>query len=227
MWGGMIDTASEETVRERRKPRHRSNVMLAATIQVRGLSADVRIRNMSETGALIEGSAVPQVGTTLTLCRNQLAMGAQVVWSRDGRCGLQFDQAIVVADWVSQASRPGAGMSAGQQRIDRIQAEIRAGQAPPPEPAVPIGVGAGDELERALPQRLAEEIAYVQRLIESIGDALIGEPLIVHRHAGALQKFDAADQILGHLASILKAADPVGAAERVGMEELRARLLRL
>ncbi len=227
MWGGMIDTAADELQRERRKPKHRSNVMLAATILVRGLSAHVRIRNLSETGALVEGSAIPEVGTKLTLCRNQFEAEASVVWAKQGRCGLQFDAPVVVTDWVvSQTARPCTGMTPAQQRIDQIQADIRAGIAPPPEAAAPVAASAAAEREGVLPQRLAEEIAYVQRLIESVGDELIGEPLIVHRHAGALQKFDAVDQILGHLAAVLKAGDRVRAVEAVGMEELRSRLLR-
>jgi hypothetical protein len=112
-----------------------------------------------------------------------------------------------------------------QQRVDRIQAEIRAGRSFGPG-ATALREEPAPELDAKLPERLAEEIAYVQQLIESIGDELIGEPLILQRHAGALQKFDAANQILGHIASILSASDRVGAAERVGMENLRSRLLR-
>jgi hypothetical protein len=222
----MVDSASGQLERNARKDGHRSNVMLAAVIQANGFSADVRIRNLSRMGALIEGTPTPEVGTALTLCRHQLGTDARVVWSRPGRCRLRFDQAILVGEWITQASRPGAGMSASQQRIDRIQADIRAGSAPPAKPRKLVAAEAGAQLEAVLPQRLAEEIAYVQRLIESVGDELIGEPLIVHRHAGALQKFDAVNQILGHLASILKAPDHVRAAEEVGMEELRSRLLR-
>ena len=112
-----------------------------------------------------------------------------------------------------------------QQRVDEIQAQIRAGRSFAPVAPV-LNDEPADELEAKLPGRLAEEIAYVQQLIESIGDELIVEPVILQHHAGALQKFDAANQILSHISSILSASDRVGAAERVGMKDLRSRLLR-
>jgi hypothetical protein len=48
-------------------------------------------------------------------------------------------------------------------------------------------------------------MSYVQRLVESIADELIDEPVVVSRHPQALQKFDLVNQILGHLATILTA----------------------
>jgi hypothetical protein len=220
----MIGFEADQLERERRKAKHRSNVMLAAIIQMRGLSANVRIRNISETGALLESSTVPEAGTDLVLSRDQLNVPARVAWARESRFGLQFEHKVVVAEWVGHALRPAT--HSGQRRIDQLQADIRAGIAPPPAPAPQVRADAGNELDAKLPERLAEEIAYVQRLIESIGDELIVEPLILHRHAGTLQKFDAANQILGHISAILSASDRVRAAERVGMEELRSRLLR-
>lgn len=198
-------------------------MMLAAIIQVGGVSANARIRGISETGALVEAATLPEAGTALTLSRSGLDAAAQVVWARRRRCRLRFDRPVIVADWVDQTplARPG---SPAQRRVDAIQAEIRSGGAP--NQAAPAKPAPGEALDARLPLRLAEEIAYVQGLIESIGDELIVEPLIVHRHAGALQKFDAANQILGHISAILSADDRVGAAERVGMQDLRSRLLR-
>ena len=77
-----------------------------------------------------------------------------------------------------------------------------------------------------MPSRIVEELAYIRRLVESIGDELVSEPAIVCRHASALQKFDLAAQMLGLLGTILLADDQVAAAENIGQQDLKARLLR-
>ena len=79
----------------------------------------------------------------------------------------------------------------------------------------------------ALPQRLAEELAYVGRLLESLGDDLCNEPLVVARHAEKLQNLDIASQILGHVAALLVTDQPAQAVKEIGMTSLRKRLLRV
>ena len=73
---------------------------------------------------------------------------------------------------------------------------------------------------------LADELGYVQRLLENLGDELVVEPLILHRYARSLQSMDLAGQILGHVAAIINAQDKSEVIEQIGMEDLRARLKR-
>jgi hypothetical protein len=189
--------------------------MLAATAQVSGLSVNVRIRNISETGALIEGDVLPEVGTILRLQRGDHEAGAEVMWAKAGRCGVRFGGAIDVAAWIgTQAAAARASFSDADSQVPPLPASLLP-QAPP-----------RDLCEAQMPRRVGEELAYVQRLIEGIGNELAGNPLIVHRYARTFQDFDLASQILGHLARVLMADDSIRAAERVGMQELRNRLLR-
>jgi hypothetical protein len=164
---------------------HRSNLFLAASIEVAGTASPVKIRNLSETGGMLEGPAFPAIGTALTLKRQEVEIEATVVWLRPPRCGVAFQGRIGVAEWVS-------------------------GKRSPPE----------------IDQRVAEELAFVRRILDSIGDELVDEPVFLQRHAKALQGFDLAGQILGNLANVLKAEDREAAIRAIGMEELRARLLR-
>ena len=209
--------AKDDEARERAQ---RSNLLLAATIEAQDLKAAVRIRNLSESGAMLEGAALPGVGDRLTLQRLDLEVGATVVWSARSRCGIRFDRKISVAGWRAGTwSSPGDGRD--QQRVDGIQAAIRAGSA----------VATGTETVRVpsigvLDARLAEELAHVRRLLEAMGDELSEEPLIVRRHSKALQGFDMACQVLGHIGSVLVAQDRSAAVNAIGMDDLRARLLR-
>ena len=104
-----------------------------------------------------------------------------------------------------------------------MQAEARIG-APAAPASAPVAVQstARDKLD----SRLADELAYVQRLLETVGDELIAEPLFVQRHASTLQGLDLAGQILTNVAAIIIAEDREAAIERLGMEDLRARLKR-
>ena len=66
----------------------------------------------------------------------------------------------------------------------------------------------------------------MRRLLDSVGDDLTDDPIILQRHGKALQNFDIACQILTHLGAIVGARDRGAAVNAVAMEELRARLLR-
>lgn len=198
----------------------RTNLLLAAAIEAGTLKTSVRIRNLSESGALLEGAAFPNIGEKLTLRRQDIEIGATVVWRVGARCGVKFDGTTSVAEWVSGKR----SASPGQARVDSLQAAIRAG-SPALGPTDRVSAGQA-EIEGDLDHRIAEELAHVQRLLENMGDRLTDEPIIVHRHSKTLQDFDLACQILGHLAAILTAENRGAAVDGIGMEDLRARLLR-
>lgn len=117
-----------------------------------------------------------------------------------------------------------------QARCDSIQAEYRAGAAPnrpsilrrdaPPTPAALIPT---DDM---LMQRLAEELEYARRMLELMGDTLSNDPLVVAKHMVSLQTVDIVGQMLGHIANVVRSSDPPGAVDRIGMCDLKARLVR-
>jgi hypothetical protein len=119
---------------------------------------------------------------------------------------------------------PAQDLSA-QERCDAIQAEYRSApprpsirrEAPPLPPAL---VATDDQLMLSL----AEELEYVRRMIEIMGDTLCADPIVVGRHMTALQTVDIAGQILGHVAKVVRSSDPAGAVENIGMCDLKGRL---
>ena len=115
---------------------------------------------------------------------------------------------------------------AHQQAVDAVQAAIRADleagrrslfKPPPPNP------GRSEDL---LDQRIAEELDLVVRKLEHLGEVLIGDPILIHRHAQQLQSIDLMQQILGHLGRLVAAGDKEMAIERITLVELKARLTR-
>ena len=118
-------------------------------------------------------------------------------------------------------------MVRAQQRCDAIQADYRAKpqrpsirrEAPPLPPAI-------EPTDDSLKLRLAEELDYARRMLDSMGDEFSSDPALLMRHSVPLQSIDIVGQILGHIAAVVRSSDPDGAVDRIGMCELKARLTR-
>ncbi|HEU4652268.1 MAG TPA: PilZ domain-containing protein [Croceibacterium sp.] len=212
MTGTPLDAAS-------RHPR--KNVMLAATISSGAVSAPVRIRNLSEVGAMIDGPALPDPGAALTLNRLALSIAATVVWNRGGRCGLSLGCPIVVDDWIAGASKAPTGHGAGQFRVDQVQQAIRSGADVPAalsaSPARPVHT-------RQIERNVAAELGRVRAMLDMVCEELSDDPEVLQRHERALQTFDIAGMILEELGAVLLADDRHAALAAVQMHELRSRL---
>ena len=114
-----------------------------------------------------------------------------------------------------------------QARCDAIQAVFRGGGAPlslfrEPSPK-PAPLELTDDL---LKLRLAEELDYARRMLALMGDDLAADMGVVIRHSVALQSIDIVGQLLGHIASVVRSLDPDAAVDRIGMGDLKARLVR-
>jgi hypothetical protein len=200
----------------------RKNLLLTATIRSQGVTAPVRIRNLSEKGAMVDGQALPEPGASIILQRLEVEMRGVVAWRAEGRCGIRFEGAASVDEWVAGRRAPETIFGQGQSRVDQIQAAIRGGRdiADEDVPAV-----SRPELITDVEARVAEELDHVQRMLDDVAGDLIGDMALLQRHGDALQRFDNACQILNQLSAILKAKDRAAAIAGVNLEALRDRLL--
>ncbi len=201
----------------------RKNLLLSANIEADALSAPVRIRNLSETGALIDGAALPEVGAALSLRRLEVEIGATVVWRAAGRCGIRFAGNVAVDDWATGKRRSLHLHEHSQAGVDARLAAVRSGAALPADDGASARAPVRADV---LEGRIAEELAYVRRLLDSVGDDLSDDMIILQRHGRSLQTIDAACQVLAELGTIIASKNRVAAAEAVNMHELRARLFR-
>jgi hypothetical protein len=205
----MAQPAVQQDMNARSTPR--SHLFLSATIHFDNISAAIRLRDLSVSGARIDGATLPATGATVTIRRGDLHAKGMIVWHSQKSCGLRFDSPLALHKWMpEQASRDRTAVD------DMI--EVLPFQATPP---------ASKALRDVLSKRLAEELAYVGRLLESLGDDLSAEPLIVMRHAEKLQNLDISTQILGHVAALLVSADPERSIDSITMSSLRKRLQRI
>jgi hypothetical protein len=72
----------------------RSRVLLRARITADGRTLDVRLRNLSQLGALLQCVDPPVVDTVVIFERGDTNARARVVWSTNGSFGIEFDTPI-------------------------------------------------------------------------------------------------------------------------------------
>ena len=115
---------------------------------------------------------------------------------------------------------------AHQQAVDaalaQVRADLEAGRRSLFKPPPP-GPGQSDDV---IDQRIAEELDLVIRHLEQLGDILVGDPILLRRHALQLQSLDLMQQVLGHLGRVVAARDKALALERITLVELKSRLKR-
>ena len=170
---------------------------------------------------MIDGPALPEVGTALMLRRLGMSTFATVIWNHGGRCGLSLKRRISVSDWVGAGSAAADGASQGQSRVDRLLAAIRSGTALPVETEAPAPKPAD---ARPVEQRIAAELARVKRMLDAVSEELTDDIEVLMRHERAMQNFDIAAAIVEELARVMAASDREGAVASVQMHDLRSRL---
>jgi hypothetical protein len=167
---------------------------LTAAIYVESAAIPVKIRNMSSSGALVEGNVVPPTGSAARLVRGALAENALVAWSAQGRCGLKFPRQIEVERWLAPPA------NGEQQRVDELVGIVRAGAVPFPHSKLgPPGAGTGYDAAA----KLAEDICRISALLDSLADDLASDASLVARHGDRLQNLDIAVQMLSAIGSLL------------------------
>ena len=84
----------------------RAPVLLAATIEVDGVSQPVKLRNLSEEGALIEGERLPAEGSTSFFQRNELRLKSRVIWVHGRYAGLAFARPLKSEEVLRNIPQP-------------------------------------------------------------------------------------------------------------------------
>jgi hypothetical protein len=94
----------EGTMKQRRS--RRSSMLLSATIEVAGDAVPVKLRNLSEQGALIEGERLPLEGAVTVFERNDLRQKSHVVWVQGRFAGVAFDRPLEAGQVLRNVPTP-------------------------------------------------------------------------------------------------------------------------
>jgi hypothetical protein len=83
----------------------RARVLLAARLETAAGALDVRLRDLSRKGALVECDRTPPVGTNVVFQRGSTSVPARVAWTGANRIGLEFDYMIDESEVLVQLRR--------------------------------------------------------------------------------------------------------------------------
>lgn len=89
---------------QRRSERYR--VLLIARLISTCCERIVKLRNLSATGAMIEGHRIPPVGTDILLQRGSLELFATIVWRNGEQAGLEFFGPLTDTELWMQVNAP-------------------------------------------------------------------------------------------------------------------------
>ena len=93
----MLDRRRQARPAERDQSRRaapRVRVALPAAADTAGGRKDVKLANLSRTGAMLEGPELPSVGFNVVLKSGNVDVFATVVWKMGDRCGITFDRPV-------------------------------------------------------------------------------------------------------------------------------------
>jgi len=169
----------------RRDPR--SHLFVAATLYSDAGSAAVRIRNMSQSGALIETPVIPDPGTAVVLKRGSLQAPGRIAWRVEGKAGIAFSGRVNVGDWLSRQVR------GHQEQVDEIISGLRSGKQ---------ARSAAGGADMASDPSIDAELQALRADLVRLGDGLASDAILVATHP-EVQLIDIAlqrvDRLIGQL----------------------------
>lgn len=85
----------DESSQVQNRRQRRSNVLLTAMIESAGRrTLDVKLRNLSADGALVESEGLPHEGAEIRFRKGDLSVAGKIVWVSDKRAGIHFHQPL-------------------------------------------------------------------------------------------------------------------------------------
>ncbi|MEP7315219.1 MAG: PilZ domain-containing protein [Sphingomicrobium sp.] len=84
----------DESIQSQNRRSRRSHVLMAAVLRTEDGDLSVKLRNLSENGALVEAQTLPPSGSTVRFRKGELNLAARVAWVEDGRAGVAFDSPL-------------------------------------------------------------------------------------------------------------------------------------
>lgn len=90
----LVPALMDESSPSQNRRQRRANVLLTAIVEASGRTSDVKLRNLSAEGALIEGDSLPAEGASISFHRAELSVTGKVVWVTGKRAGIQFHEPL-------------------------------------------------------------------------------------------------------------------------------------
>ena len=86
-----------------KRDQKRSRVFLSAHVDCGEGLVEVRMRDISSTGALLESDFLPDAGSAVVLTCGKTTLQARVAWSDRGWFGVEFDRPLMVSRLIDRS----------------------------------------------------------------------------------------------------------------------------
>lgn len=165
----------------------RTHLFLVATLSTEETQTTVRIRNLSASGALIEGSSLPLVGAAVFIRRGSLSAEGLVVWRSENQLGIEFTSSVFVSDWLPKNTK------SSQDAVDQIVYDLKNGRG---------ASSARQQLDSAPshPITFSAELSSLRNDLVSLADKLVQDIVLVATHP-EIQTLDIAIQKIDRMMS--------------------------
>ncbi|MES2902952.1 MAG: PilZ domain-containing protein [Pseudomonadota bacterium] len=170
----------------------RTHLFVVATLSSEDTLSAVRIRNLSASGALIEGAALPAEGSVVRIRRGDLSVEAVLAWQSNNQAGLAFKSNIFVPAWLPKTASK-------QSAIDQVMFEAKNR---------PEGLSEPSQANCLRPDSRAMlfELTALRSELATLGEALAGDIILVATHP-EIQALDIAIQRIDRLLSLTETGD--------------------
>ena len=84
----------DESSKSQNRKTRRSNVLMAASLELSGTSLPVKLRNLSAEGALVEGDKLPVEGASILFRKGDLGVSGVVAWVKGRQAGINFGKKL-------------------------------------------------------------------------------------------------------------------------------------
>ena len=184
-----LSESDDASVSERRVE-IRTHLFVVAMLSAATTSMPVRIRNLSVSGALIEGSALPPGGSAVTIRRGGLSAEGTLAWQSENQAGLAFGSNIFVSAWLPKSS------GSKQTAIDQIMFEAKN--------ASEVSTGHPQLGSRADSDGVLFELTSLRNDLTTLEEALVRDNNLIATHP-EIQILDIAIQRIDRLLSLTEA----------------------
>ncbi|HVF36725.1 MAG TPA: hypothetical protein VNA29_02140 [Sphingomicrobium sp.] len=182
----MISAPAPVSASHEGRQQPRTHLFVAATLYADRGSTPVHIRNMSQTGALVEGEVLPDVGVRVALKRGRLHAVGWIAWRVERKAGVRLEAAVDVSDWMS---RPGSN---GQQQVDALLSIVSSD-----EPNASLPTAGNGEVS------IETELALLRTDLSGLGAALTADVVLVATHP-EIQAIDISLQRVDRIVRLLR-----------------------
>ena len=172
-----------------RRAHERTRMFIIANLSSASMTGNVRIRDLSDTGARIEPDLLPSTGERVKLRKGDLTATGTVVRLEDKQAGVRFERPINVIDWLPNKAR-------SQLMVDIAVETIK----PRYEGGPPCGnhVTSARNEASALPSSPStrDELEGIADMLDALADKMSEDPIIIASYLDKLQVLDIASQKL-------------------------------